>query len=105
MQYYKLLENRVLEHRYRYYVLDDSVISDFEYDFLEKAYIQACNENGVESILVDSGVGWDASHPEYLAAEQRVLTKQDSYSLWEKEMRDVWNRIGYPKYKVEENDV
>lgn len=31
------LENLVLAHRYLYYVLGDPIISDFEYDILERS--------------------------------------------------------------------
>lgn len=96
--YHKLLEERILEHRYRYYVLDHPVLTDFEYDWFEKFYITECIKVGAENILIHSGVGYSDSHPEYIAAADRVKNNTDYYSLREIEMKHIWDKLGRPKY-------
>lgn len=97
LPYWQKLQNVVLEHRYRYYVLDHPIISDMEYDFVEREYEKACAIEGVKSILIDSGVGFDLKNPEYAKAKFRVDSNQDNYSLWEKEMMPIWDKLGRPK--------
>ncbi len=95
--YYKKLEKALLEHRYRYYKLDHPVISDFEYDFIERTYEAACREAGVQSILKEYGVDFQDNHPDYQAAKFRVDNNLDRYSLWELMMAKTWERLGRPK--------
>lgn len=96
--YYLILQDRILEHRYRYYRLDHPVISDMEYDFLEKLYESECKKANVESILKEHGVDFKDDHPEFIAAKERVETRTDEFSLWELQMKPIWDKIGYPRY-------
>lgn len=96
LDYYNKLTARVLAHRYRYYVLDHPVIADHEYDYLERFYSVFCNENGLENHIKDT-VGWSREHykAEYVA--ELVKTDLDDYSLWLKEMKPVWAKLGRSK--------
>lgn len=96
--YLDTIEDRLLEARYRYYILDQPTLSDFEYDYLERYYEDLCSEEGVSSILKLNGVGFDTSNKAYQAAMDRVNAGMDWHSLWEKEMKLVWDRLGKPKY-------
>ncbi len=98
MEYYKLLEARVLEHRYRYYVLDAPVLLDFEYDFLERTYIAECYKAGQSPVTDTDGIGWSDIQPDYVAAKLRVDNGTDYYSLWLKDMKPVWLRLGLPNH-------
>lgn len=39
------IENLVLAHRYLYYVENNPIISDYEYDILEKKALKVCDED------------------------------------------------------------
>ena len=93
--YLTTLYDRLLEHRYRYYVTADSVITDFEYDWLERYYNTLVAEHGGQPMVM---VGFDSS-ARSLEAKARVDAKADHYSVWLAEMQPVWNKLGYPKYK------
>lgn len=82
---------RILEHRYRYYVQNDNVLSDTEYDFLEKYYNQLAPVHGVRLMEM---VDFDFKDPEAIAAGERVKAGTDHYSIWLKEMAPVWARLG-----------
>jgi hypothetical protein len=91
----------MLEHRYRYYMLADPVLTDWEYDVLERRYEAECTKAGVESILIKYGVDFQSDHPNYGLAKWRVDYGQDYHSLWLKEMQPVWDRLGLPKVYVD----
>ncbi len=82
---------RLLEHRYRYYRLDAPVIADFEYDFIEREYNRLAKESGAKLMEM---VDFDLNDPLAIEAGKRVDSGTDFYSLWEKEMKPVWDRIG-----------
>lgn len=96
--YLSQLEERILEHRYRYYILGDSVLSDFEYDFIEKFYIKIGKELNVPTHIEDM-VDFNYTYPGAIEAKNRVESGTDNYSLWEESMKLVWQRLGYPKYE------
>lgn len=51
---------KCLEHRYRYYVLNEPIISDYEYDILEKE----AKKNDINGILNTPGSSLKSSYPE-----------------------------------------
>jgi NAD-dependent DNA ligase len=97
-EYLVKLYNRLLEHRYRYYVLHDPALEDSVYDWMEKYYNNLAQEHGM--MLMDM-VDFDFNHPLALQAGKRVDNRQDSYSLWEDDMKPVWKKLGYPRYEKE----
>ena len=97
----EILAGRVLENRYRYYVQDDTVLTDAEYDDLEKHYLYVCELLGVESPI--RFVDWQPSNPGAMEAEQRVLNGTDTHSMWIKEMQPIWDRLGKPS-KVQKKE-
>jgi hypothetical protein len=52
----------LLEHRYRYWVIDDTNISDQEYDALDREYLSLCNKlkkpNTVSSSGYEEKMNW-----------------------------------------------
>jgi len=104
VEYLNKLQDNILEHRYRYYVLDHPVISDFEYDWIEKYFINLCQLNNFIHILIDHGIGFNTNQELYKAAKYRVDNNLDNYSLWEKDMIPIWKKIGCPKYSISHNN-
>ena len=91
--YLELYYGRLLENRYRYYVLAAPVLEDAMYDYLERDYnALALKHGGKEMKMVD----FDHKDSEAQAAKARVDSGQDSHSLWEKEMEPVRKRLGKP---------
>ncbi len=93
LEYLDKVYNRLLEHRYRYEILHDPILGDSEYDWMEKYYNKMAEEAGAKIMKM---VGYDLKDPLAIAAKERVDSGIDSYSLWEKEMQPVWDRIGKP---------
>lgn len=60
----------ILEHKCRYYILDEPVIRDYDYDMLEKEYESLALELGLEPSATNM-VGFDDTRPSC----QRVLNK------------------------------
>lgn len=54
------MEDILLEHRYRYYVLNQPIISDYEYDILEKKYLETAPE---KSLMRLPGSDLEESYP------------------------------------------
>jgi NAD-dependent DNA ligase len=52
----------LLEHKYRYYVLDNPTIPDHEYDILEKEYDNLAKELDLEP-TASNMVGFDTKRP------------------------------------------
>lgn len=96
--YHDKLTKRILSHRYRYYVLNHPVISDHEYDYLERFYNDYCNDNDLINYLEDT-VGWSASHYKAKEIAFEVDNDLDDYSLWLKEMKPVWTKLGRSKHQ------
>lgn len=88
---------RILEHRYRYYVQDHPVLDDQEYDWLERYYELMATTLGVHNADSDM-VGFDAAKPRCCEAAVRVQAGTDYYSLWVTEMQPIWDRCGRPKW-------
>lgn len=99
-QYLDQLYNRLLEHRYRYYILADPVLDDWLYDWIEKHYNAMANETGVKPMDM---VDFDIDSPGAKEAAHRVDNNQDYHSLWVAEMQPVWERLGRPHYKLQED--
>lgn len=53
---------RVLEARYRYYILDDPTLADWEYDLLERSYESMAATVGLPSLIKDM-VGYNQNNP------------------------------------------
>lgn len=91
IKYLEELYNRLLEHRYRYYILFDPVIGDWEHDWIEKEYNRMAQEAGIKLMEM---VDFNYNDPLAIKAKNRVDNKTDYYSLWEKEMLPVWEKLG-----------
>ena len=99
LYYLNNLYDRLLEHRYRYYVLNDPVLADWEYDWMEKYY------NGLAEIhggRIMKMVDFDPNDPLAIAAGERVKSGTDGYSTWEKSMKEVWDRLGKSRKQLKE---
>jgi NAD-dependent DNA ligase len=53
---------QILEHKYRYYILLETIISDYEYDMLEKEYEALCVKLGVDATATNM-VDFDMNRP------------------------------------------
>jgi hypothetical protein len=99
VQHYQDIIARLLEHRYRYYYLDESVIEDFVYDFLEKKYFKwIANDLGLPDVT-ETWVDWNEAIPGAKEARERVDNNTDHYSLSMAPLIEVWKLIGAPVYK------
>lgn len=96
IEYFHKLGKRVLAHRYRYYVLDDSVIPDWEYDLLERLYEALASELNLPSVIADM-VGYDLNDPLALEVKGLVDAELDDYSLWANDMQKIYAVLGLPK--------
>ena len=95
LTHFEQLGSRLLEHRYRYYILDEPVIQDSEYDYLERYYKLLANELGLPDTAINM-VDYDLSRLDAQEAKVRVDSKQDHHSLWIAEMRPIWEELGSP---------
>jgi len=95
LDYLRKLEDRLLEHRYRYYVQDDPVLDDAHYDHLEKTYEYVCSL-ALATSITKYFVDWNPKCPGAAEAEQRVLNETDHHSLWIKDMQPIWDLLGKP---------
>lgn len=98
ISYHTTLGERVLDHRYRYYVLDNPVLEDWEYDKLERLYKLVSKTLGLPDVSADM-VGFDLSRKDARAAKSRVDADMDDYSVHQEALHEVWARIGPPKYE------
>lgn len=57
------MENILLEHRYRYYILGEPIISDYSYDMLEREYLKVAPE---DSLIRLPGSDLKSSYPEHI---------------------------------------
>lgn len=96
-QYYIDLGNRLLEHRYRYYIQDNPVLEDWIYDFIERMYKAVSSELNLKDIAIDM-VDFDYTKPGAQEAANRVLEGVDHYSVNEERLKGIWKRIGSPRY-------
>lgn len=51
---------KLLEHKYRYYILNSSTIDDYSYDLLEKEYDSLCIQLNIPQTVSDM-VGFESS--------------------------------------------
>lgn len=102
LSYHTTLGLRLLTHRYRYYVLDEPELADWEYDELEKWYEKVSLDVGQESVVRDM-VGWNGDTLLAKEAEGQVLSMTDDYATWMRDMREVWERLGPPRYERNKN--
>ena len=84
---------RLLENRYRYYMLDAPVLEDAIYDYIERDYNALAEKHGAKVMKM---VDFDFEDPLAIEAGKRVDAGTDSHSLWIKEMQPIWDRIGKP---------
>lgn len=85
LQYFEKLGERLLEHKYRYYVLNSSIISDFEYDYVERVYDDLAKELGLEPVCANM-VGFNLQAEPARLAASRVDSGTDYHSTWLKEI-------------------
>ncbi len=97
LQYYQDLGNRLQEHRYRYYGLDDPVIEDYEYDHIERVYKEVSRNLSLKDVAIDM-VDWDVTKPGALESKRRVQLRVDYYSIERKRIEAIWKKIGKPRY-------
>lgn len=95
------LYDRLLENRYRYYILDAAILDDWIYDLIEKEYNELVAKFGGKPMDM---VGFDLNDPLAIAAKQRVDSDTDYHSLCEKEMQAVWDRLGRPRKYVDKKE-
>lgn len=69
---YVQLSWELLEHKFRYYVLDNPEIQDFEYDMLEKEYDSLAEELGLPKSASDM-VGFNEDRWSCRLVRDRVL--------------------------------
>ncbi len=91
LEYLDQFYGRLLEHRYRYYILDHPVLNDFEYDWLEREYNRLASEAGLKLMEM---VDFNSNDPLAIEAKKRVDSGTDYHSLWKKEMAPVWAKLG-----------
>ena len=73
------IEDSILVHRYLYYVECAPIISDFEYDVIER---DARDRLPPESPVHDIGSDMEDSYPEYIRTKaKRILRKNSSMDL------------------------
>lgn len=53
----------LLQHKYRYYILCDTTIDDFEYDYLERKWRAMGVELGYNMDRYPNWIGWPPKHP------------------------------------------
>lgn len=94
LNYLNRLYGRLLEHRYRYYVLHEPVLDDFLYDYIEKEYNRLAAEAGIKLMEM---VDFNPNDLLAIEAKNRVDAGTDYHSLWEKEMVPVWEKLGRPR--------
>lgn len=99
IQYLERVYQRLLEHRYRYYVLNEAAISDFEHDWIEKYYNEQATVAGLRQMEM---VDFDFKDIEAVQAGKRVDAGLDGHSLWLATMFPVWKVIGIPRSKKKE---
>lgn len=97
LNYHRHLGERLQEHRYRYYVLDNPVLEDFVYDHIERVYKEVSREMNLKDVAIDM-VGFDSNVLGALQAANRVLEGLDHYSTIQKALQEVWEELGPPKY-------
>lgn len=84
----------ILEHRYRYYRLNEAVLMDAQYDLIEALYIADVPEFG-DPLGISTMVDFPDTE-ECIAAGKRVDRWQDCWGSWFKEMLPVWDKLGPP---------
>jgi NAD-dependent DNA ligase len=69
----KELELQVMAHRYLYYVLSEPVLTDFEYDLVERKAREVCAENSpVQGVGSDLAGDYNKKH---IAAAKEYLKR------------------------------
>lgn len=64
MEKFLKLERELLEHKYRYYVLFNTTISDYDYDMLERKWFQMGEDLGINmDTYLEHWVGFSENHP------------------------------------------
>lgn len=65
----------ILEHKYRYYILDKPIIQDYDYDKLEKEYEALADELKLEP-SASNMVGFDLDRPSCQSVVKKLNTKK-----------------------------
>lgn len=60
---FELLTIELLQHKYRYYKLDNPIISDYEYDMMEIKRNKIGTELGHDMDMYPNWIGFDERHP------------------------------------------
>lgn len=69
--YHAKVGHNLLRHRYWYYALDKPLLSDFEYDLLERFYDELSRQLSLPPVH-DKMVGFDPQAPGAMAAKESV---------------------------------
>ena len=75
---------KILRAKYHYYIKDNPIMSDYEYDMMEREYDNLCNNLGIKPTASDM-VGFDIKRPSC----QLVAAKAEGMSL------ETFNRVGF----------
>jgi NAD-dependent DNA ligase adenylation domain len=102
LDYLDKLYDRLLEHRYRYYVLDHPAIEDSEYDYVERFYNNLASEHGVKQMEM---VDFNPNDLLTIQAKNRVDSETDNYSIWYKSMTLIWDKLGLPHKTRKANKI
>lgn len=100
LAYLTKVGERVLAHRYRYYVQDQPMLADFEYDYLERYYEALAAHLGQPNTFSNM-VGYNHDIPGAREIAAAVEAGMDDYGVWLEEMQAIWDRIGQPRYRKE----
>ena len=101
-QHIKDVGERLLQHRYRYYILDQPVLEDWVYDHLERYYEMIAKDVGIEA-TASNMVDFDLKRQDAQDAKTRVDNDQDYHSKWELEMKPVWEKLGKSRKQREDD--
>ena len=63
---FKAIEDVILKHRYLYYVKNNPIVSDYEYDLMEAAALLLLPK---DSIIQTAGSDLEESYPDYIIKE------------------------------------
>lgn len=65
----------ILEHKYRYYILDSPIIEDFEYDLLEREYESLAKKLSLDPTATNM-VGFDLSRPSCKTVAEKLIMER-----------------------------
>lgn len=61
---FQILSKQLYLHKYRYYILNNPIITDQEYDLMEFRYVKMAKNMGIEPEIANM-IGFNRNHPYY----------------------------------------